>query len=104
MTGVQTCALPIWPRGWGMCGGNFIRIETFEDAYHGSRYILESYYQDIYNAGLESIGFMDTIMTVLLWMSNKPFTDVINEQYSERNPEATIFHDRSKRNSTKVQI
>ena len=89
-----------YPKGWGMCCGNFIKNSSFYVAYMNRRHELQYNYEVIYNSGLEGIGFMDTIMTVLLWLDcvgNRPIVEIYNPCYSEHNNGATIYHDRSKR-------
>ncbi len=94
-----------YPTGWGMCCGNFVKISNFLVAYLKHRNELYFNYDKIYHGGLEGIGFMDTIMTALLWLDccgNRKLKEITNPLYSEHDSGATIFHDRSKRNSTKV--
>lgn len=85
-----------FPNGWGMCGGNFIKTDTFRNAY-AQRELFIREYNAIQQCGLEGIGYMDSIMSVLLFCAGLKHTAIMNPIYSESNSGATIYHDRSKR-------
>lgn len=84
------------PKGWGMCCGNFINVDKFLFAYKHGRDRLLRNYMDIYRAGLENIGYMDSLISTLLWCSGYKLEEIINPHYSELDSNAVIFHKRHK--------